>query len=196
MWTVLLVEDEIFVRESLRKLIDWENEGFKVIGEAGNGKEAFQFIERYQPDLVISDILMPEMDGIELLKKVRGKGWNNLFLMLTVHTEFEYVRSAIELGASNYILKLSMTLESLVSTLRKTKEELIQNSKKQYIEMEGAYNKCWRRLLSEENKETDKQLMNELQKYCNKNLVVISTFNTDPHITEKTILDLLQSDRK
>ncbi|HOV40828.1 MAG TPA: response regulator, partial [Oscillospiraceae bacterium] len=71
MLKAILADDEPFIRQGLKKLIDWEKCGYEVIAEAGDGLEAFEFIKKFQPDLVIADIKMPGMDGIELLEKVR-----------------------------------------------------------------------------------------------------------------------------
>src|SRR5690625_3879519 len=190
MWTVLLVEDEVFVRESLRTLINWEDEGFRVIGEANNGVEAFELIEELQPDLVMCDILMPEMDGIRLLRKVRERGWNNLFLMLTAHTEFDYVREAIELGASNYILKLSMTVESLEKKLRKIEEELRTNATILHTEMEGIFIKCWEEIIAARNDELEMELGKSFEKYKDNKLFILSTFQQCSTLTENKIIDL------
>jgi len=127
MWKVLLVEDEVFVRESVREIIAWEELGFKVAGEAGNGAEALEIIRRDPPDLVLTDIIMPEMDGVELLRQTREEGYTSRFVMLTCMNEFEYVRQAMEYGASNYILKLSMSVNTLRETLHKMNAELMKN---------------------------------------------------------------------
>lgn len=127
MWKVLLVEDEVFVRESVREIIAWEELGFTVAGEAGNGGEALEMIRRDPPDLVLADIVMPEMDGVELLRRTREEGYRSRFIMLTCIGEFEYVRQAMEYGASNYILKLSMSVNSLRDTLRKVSTELARD---------------------------------------------------------------------
>ncbi|KQY94492.1 AraC family transcriptional regulator [Paenibacillus sp. Root52] len=124
MWKVLLVEDEVFVRESVREIISWEELGYTVIGESGNGTEALAMIIQDTPDLVLTDIVMPGMDGLELLKQTRQAGLKTKFVMLTCMGEFEYVRRAMEYGASNYILKLSMSVDSLRDTLRKVSAEL------------------------------------------------------------------------
>lgn len=129
MWKVLLVEDEVFVRESVRGIIAWEELGFTVSGEAGNGAEALEMILEDAPDLVISDIVMPEMDGVELLRRTREEGIDSRFVMLTCMNDFENVRQAMEYGASNYILKLSMSVNSLRDTLRKISGELEKNRK-------------------------------------------------------------------
>ncbi|MGN7764229.1 response regulator [Paenibacillus sp. 22594] len=127
MWKVLLVEDEVFVRESVREIIAWEELGFTVSGEAGNGAEALDMIRQDVPDLVITDIIMPEMDGVELLRKTREEGYTSRFVMLTCMGDFEYVRQAMEYGASNYILKLSMSVNSLRETLSKISNELLKD---------------------------------------------------------------------
>lgn len=99
-----------------------------VIGESGNGTEALELITRDKPDLVLADIVMPGLNGIELLKQTRQAGLNTKFIMLTCMGEFEYVRQAMEYGASNYILKLSMSVGSLRDTLRKVSAELSAGS--------------------------------------------------------------------
>ncbi|MDQ6420046.1 response regulator [Paenibacillus sp. LHD-117] len=124
MWKVLLVEDEFFVRESVKELIRWEELGFAVIGEAGDGAEALELMKHDPPDLVLTDIVMPRMNGIQLLKEAREAGIRSKFIMLTCMGEFEYVRQAMEYGASNYILKLSMSVKDLRDTLSKVNKEL------------------------------------------------------------------------
>ncbi|MFD3259192.1 response regulator [Paenibacillus lentus] len=133
MWKVLLVEDEVFVRESVREIIAWEELGFTVTGEAGNGAEALDMIRLDPPDLVLADIVMPEMDGVELLRRTREEGYGSKFIMLTCMSDFEYMRQAMEYGASNYILKLSMSVNSLRDTLRKLSSELIKDEEQQVM---------------------------------------------------------------
>ncbi|WP_158301964.1 response regulator [Paenibacillus mesophilus] len=127
MWKVLLVEDEAFVRRSLKQLIRWEDMGFTISGEAGDGREALEMMRNRQPDLVIADIMMPVMDGIELMKQARAEGVESAFVVLTCMNEFEYARQALELGASGYLLKLSMNVQSLAEALSKVKKELTRN---------------------------------------------------------------------
>ncbi|WP_139995637.1 response regulator [Paenibacillus paridis] len=129
MWKVLLVEDEVFVRESIREIIRWEEMGFILAGEAGDGMEALSMIKEDPPDLVLTDIIMPRMDGIELLKEARQAGCSSKFVMLTCMGDFEYMRQAMEYGASNYILKLSMSVKDLRETLHKINAELVKSSR-------------------------------------------------------------------
>lgn len=125
MWKAMIVEDEVFIRESVKELIHWEEMGFELVAEAGDGEEALELIKQDPPDLVITDIMMPGMDGIELLKETRNAGIDSKFVMLTCMGEFEYVRQAMEYGASNYILKLSMSVNDLRETLGKINKELM-----------------------------------------------------------------------
>ncbi|MDF2922554.1 MAG: hypothetical protein K0R57_1468 [Paenibacillaceae bacterium] len=131
MWKILLVEDEPFVRRSIRSSIPWEEHGFMIAGEASHGKEALALIEELMPDIILSDIIMPYMDGIELLKEVRKNGSEAIFIMLTCANEFEYARMALEYGASSYILKLSMNDDQLIQALNKAKLQLMQQTKRQ-----------------------------------------------------------------
>ncbi|MEC0371796.1 response regulator [Paenibacillus chibensis] len=124
MWKVLLVEDETFVRESVKEIIRWEEMGFTLAGEASNGMEALPMIKEDPPDLVLCDIVMPQMDGLELLQETRKAGIASKFVMLTCIGDFESMRRAMEYGASNYILKLSMSVKDLRETLVKVSTEL------------------------------------------------------------------------
>ncbi|MBB3126624.1 YesN/AraC family two-component response regulator [Paenibacillus rhizosphaerae] len=124
MWKVLLVEDETFVRESVKEIIRWEEMGFTLAGEASNGLEALPMIKNDPPDLVLCDIVMPQMDGLELLQETRKAGIGSKFVMLTCIGDFESMRRAMEYGASNYILKLSMSVKDLRETLVKVSREL------------------------------------------------------------------------
>ncbi|WP_334074644.1 MULTISPECIES: helix-turn-helix domain-containing protein [Paenibacillus] len=124
MWSILLVEDEPFVRRTIRNTIPWEEHGFTIAAEAAHGLEALEQMETLSPDIVISDVLMPYMDGIELLQQARKRGNEAAFIMLTCAGEFEYARMALEYGASSYILKLSMDDDKLLEALNKVKSRL------------------------------------------------------------------------
>lgn len=146
MWTVLLVEDEILVRESVKSIIPWEELGFTVVAEADDGAEALVKIREHQPDLVITDIIMPVMNGVELLKAARDEGYACKFIVLSCMSDFEYVREAMEYGASNYILKLSMNIASLKEALEKVKAELFRASSDNAQALHQYYERIWRRI--------------------------------------------------
>lgn len=101
---VLLVEDEEIIRRLLVYTIDWMSMGCTVSGEAGNGKEGLELIEKLEPDIVVTDICMPELDGIQMLERgLERVSFQSI--LLTGYGEFEYARKAIALGSVDYILK-------------------------------------------------------------------------------------------
>lgn len=104
-YKVLIVDDEYFIREGLKTLIDWQQAGFDIIGEAGDGKQALEMIEKYKPDLCIVDIKMPLMDGLELIEAVTKERIGTRFIILSGHGEFEYAKKAMELEVRQYVLK-------------------------------------------------------------------------------------------
>ncbi|GGF59257.1 hypothetical protein GCM10010912_00530 [Paenibacillus albidus] len=133
MKTILLVEDEPFVRRSIRSAIPWEEHGLRIAAEASHGLEALDVIHELKPDIVITDVFMPYMDGIELLQKARAEGCEASFIMLTCAGEFEYARMALEYGASSYILKLSMDDSELLRALDKVKVQLDKRAEQQDV---------------------------------------------------------------
>lgn len=147
MWKVLLVEDETFVRKKLRKLVNWEELGFTVCGEADNGEDALKQMETLRPDLVLADIAMPVMDGLELLRASQEAGYASKFIMLTCMNEFEYPRQALELGAIGYILKLSMSIAELQAALAKAGAELEKSRVQQELALSRAFDRCYAQAL-------------------------------------------------
>lgn len=143
----MIVEDESDVRAFLKKHVDWQALGFEVIGEAGNGAQALGLIERHRPDLVLCDIVMPLMNGIELLRRVREAGIDSRFVMLTCMNEFEYARLALKYDASGYVLKLSMSVEALHETLAGIRSELSARAERQakqlLYEYQPTYQLVW-----------------------------------------------------
>ncbi|MDF2939224.1 MAG: two-component system response regulator [Paenibacillaceae bacterium] len=143
MWTVLLVEDEEFVREAIRETVDWRRHGFCIAGEAGNGREALAAILEEKPDVVIADIVMPGMDGIELLKETRRAGIRSRFIMLTAMNHFDYARDALQYGAFNYLLKLSLDDETLLENLARIRAELLEELKGAGETLYPYYHRIW-----------------------------------------------------
>jgi two-component system response regulator YesN len=105
MTKVLIVDDEKYVRMGIKSDTDWALIGCEVVGEASNGLEALEVAENTRPDLVVSDIRMPKMDGIELAEKLIEKFPGIKVIFLTAYNEFEYVRQAVRIGVSDYLLK-------------------------------------------------------------------------------------------
>lgn len=106
MINVLIVDDEPFIRQGLLLLIDWESYGFQICGQASNGMQALECIRAMQPDLVISDIKMPEMDGMQLAKTLYEQYNGDIkLILLSGFYEFGYAKQAIKYQVDDYILK-------------------------------------------------------------------------------------------
>lgn len=133
MINILIVDDEPFIRQGLRILINWNSYGYNIIGEASNGNEALKFIEENNVDLIITDIKMPEMDGLALVKNIYEK-WNKKIkcIMLSGYYEFEYAKTAIKYGVKEYILK-PIEREELINILISFKEEYDKEKELHYI---------------------------------------------------------------
>lgn len=102
---VLIVDDEPIIREGLPHIIDWQYYGFEIVGAAQNGIEGIKLIQEYQPDLVITDIRMPEMDGLEMIHTAKQRGVSFYSIILSGYSEFSYAQKAIRLGTVSYLLK-------------------------------------------------------------------------------------------
>src|SRR5690554_5693644 len=106
MHKVLIVDAELFVRKGLINLIDWSSLQFQICGEAENGQQALDLIKQLSPDLVIVDIRMPLLDGLELIRQVNTEGGHQpFFIILSGDPDFSYAQQALSFNVSNYILK-------------------------------------------------------------------------------------------
>lgn len=105
MYKVIIAEDEARLRRALRITIQWDALGFEVIGEAENGKAAFELVRELQPDLLITDVRMPYMDGLELIKAVKEYDGNIKTVIISGYSEFQYALKAIEYSVVSYLLK-------------------------------------------------------------------------------------------
>ncbi len=114
---VFLVEDEIVMREGIKRRIDWEAEGIDFVGEAADGELAYPLILEKKPDIVITDIKMPFMDGLKLSELVREALPDTKIIILSGYDEFSYAREAIKLGVTEYLLK-PITPQALIESIR------------------------------------------------------------------------------
>ncbi len=148
---LIIVDDEILIRVGIKSCIDWEQYGFEVVGQAEDGEQAFELIRNTLPQIVLTDIKMPNMDGLKLISAVKKSyPWIKI-IVLSGYNELDYVKQAMKLGAEDYILKLSMQPESLLEIMIRTKQ-LIEEEKKEveadkYLKDEVRINK----LLIKEN---------------------------------------------
>lgn len=145
---VLIVDDEYLVRTGLKEIIDWESLGFEVVGEAANGKEGCEKYFDLKPDIIITDIRMKIMTGIEMLENLKkSDDFNAEVIILTAFDEFDYAKSALENGAIGYILK-PVKENELLSLLMRAKERceikakndfLINHAKSHVDQMKNAF---------------------------------------------------------
>lgn len=105
MLKVLIVEDEEMIRKGIVLTVDWAALDCMVVGEAANGVQGMEAARRLEPSLIITDLKMPQMDGIEMLKALRAQGCTAYVIILTAYDNFSYVQSALRLGAVDYLLK-------------------------------------------------------------------------------------------
>ena len=126
---VFLVEDEMVIRRGIKNSIDWEKEGYIFCGEASDGELAYPMIIKEKPDILITDIRMPFMDGLELCKLVKKELPNIKILILSGYDEFDYAKEAIRLGVTEYLLKpissgkLLEALNWVSESIRREKED-------------------------------------------------------------------------
>lgn len=121
---VLIAEDEILVREGLKSIVDWEGMGMEIIGCAGNGKQALELYEKEIPDILLTDIRMPLMDGLELIARIREQDERIRIVVLSCYEEFRYLQEAMRMGVSDYILKLKMKPAEIENAMRRIRQEL------------------------------------------------------------------------
>ena len=124
MYSILIIDDEPIVKIALRSILPWEEHGFSICGTASNGLEALPLIGQHHPDVIITDLKMPGMDGLELIRILKEQGYPGEILVLSNYEDFDSVRSALLLGAADYLLKIKIQPDTLLSCLNKTVEKL------------------------------------------------------------------------
>lgn len=157
---IVVIEDEIRIREGIAKLLKKLNKGYEVVGEAENGEEGLELLRNLRPDIVITDIKMPIMDGLEMLKAAYKEGIPSKAVVLSAYSEFEYARQAMKLGVTEYLLKpltLNMFSQALENVCFQVKEE--QAKKPDQI---GTKEQIFRGLLNG-NLTAEKEVINYLE---------------------------------
>ncbi|MBR2992979.1 MAG: response regulator [Clostridiales bacterium] len=124
---VFICEDESIVREGLRDMIPWEKYGFEFVGDAPDGEMALPMIRKLKPDVIITDITMPFMDGLSLCRIVMGELPNTKIIIISGYSDFEYARKAIELGVEQYLLK-PVTRADMIKALEGIKQKITEES--------------------------------------------------------------------
>lgn len=158
---IVIIEDEIKTMQGLVSLIH-KHTCHTVVGQGKNGIEGVALVMRYKPDLVITDIRMPEMDGIEMITALKEKGENHQTIILSGYSDFAYAQQAIKLGVSEYLLK-PITLEDIQNCLKNIEVKLLQQSQHQGtgISVEELYRNV---VLS--SADNEKQVLEDINKRC------------------------------
>lgn len=123
MYKLYLLDDEPFILEGLKYIIDWEEHGFDVVGTSSNGEDGFNFIKNEDVDLIITDIMMPKMTGLELISNLKKINHNAKFIVLSAFQEFQYAKEAISMGAENYLTK-PIDEDELIQTIEEVKKKI------------------------------------------------------------------------
>lgn len=122
MYRIVLVDDEPLILAGIASLITWEDHDCTIVGKATNGPSACDIIAEQKPDIVITDIRMPIMNGLELVEKCKADGYTFAFIVLTNLEEFSLARKALTLGATDYLVKIDLNADALVEALDKAKK--------------------------------------------------------------------------
>lgn len=135
MLKVLVVDDEVIVRKGIVLGVDWVKMDCVIVGEAANGIEGLAAAESYKPNLIITDVRMPRMDGIEMMQELRRRGCRAHAIFLTAYSDFEYLRSALQLGAADYLLKpfRDEELAAAIERVHRKDEELSELSREDIL---------------------------------------------------------------
>lgn len=127
---VMIIDDEVWVIEVIKNLIDWKAMGFNIISTVDNGKKAYDLINEKKPKLVLTDIRMPGLDGLELIKRIKNNKHDILFIIISGYNDFEYAKTALTYGAIGYLLK-PIDKSELENTVKHAKEIIERNEVKQ-----------------------------------------------------------------
>lgn len=160
MYSVYLLDDEPFILEGLRYIVPWEEYGFNIVGSAGNGEDGFNEIMKSDIDLIITDIMMPKMTGLELISKLKEENYDTNFIVISAFQEFKYAKKAMNMGAENYLLK-PIDTEELSENLKRIYKN-IKLKEKNILDKSIVKNNLLSKLLTEEYEENTITNLEEL----------------------------------
>lgn len=127
---ILIAEDEFHIRNGLSHLIPTISPAYQIVGLSSDGREGFELARELEPDVIITDIKMPKIDGLEMIEKIQNLGLRPVCLVLSGYAEFEYARTAIRLGVNDYLLK-PISVDALTKALKRIESELSNTSSKE-----------------------------------------------------------------
>ena len=124
---IMIVDDERLIKIGLKNACDWETYGYQIVGEASNGAEGLQCAKECKPDIVLTDIAMPVMNGLDMISCLQHERKDIQFVILSGYNDDEYLRRSRELGVTEYVFKLSLEPEALLTVLNRAREKLNQD---------------------------------------------------------------------
>lgn len=206
MLTMLIIDDEYLVRTCLKETIEWDKYGIQIIGEASNGQTGYELTLTYKPDIIITDVRMPFLNGLEFMKKIREQEIYSQIIVLSGFEEFDYVRTAMENGAYAYISK-PIDNEQLIETVQKLavkiKEE--RSTKQYYDRLKEELSSIRKQFVLDIilGKITDKDKIVEKINFLNipidinNNIIIVVKFDTNENIhnlqdTERKTNEIIQ----
>jgi len=133
MISTIIVDDELWVCQLIKRIVKWEELGFSIIGEAYDGNEAFDMVNSKKPDLVVTDIRMPGLDGISLIEKAKESRLDTNFIIISGYSDFEYAKSALKYGAMGYLLK-PINRKELTDLLILTRNKILSHKDRLFEE--------------------------------------------------------------
>ena len=157
MLKVVIADDEPFVREGLKSLIDWEKIGVRLVGDFENGKDLIGSLPVLLPDIVITDIQMPSMSGLQIAKYISENYKNVIVILLTAYSKFQYAKEAIEYGVKHYVVKNDL-LDELPLILAKIVSENAESENQNDLNNDDA------------NIENCAYVIQDIEKYIEENL--------------------------
>lgn len=174
MYTILIVDDERLELEAFSEDVPWASMGIRVIGTAKNGREALELTQRLSPDIILTDVRMPIMDGLEFAKRAKQHDKKVKIVFLSGHDEFQYIKTALAVEASGYLLK-PIDMEELTQLMEKVKAKC-EEAKMTAQSEEMAKDKLLRRLLTEDSPEHRSQLAERLHQLERTGLPLFSDY--------------------
>lgn len=194
--SVMIADDEENIRAGLKCIMDWDDLGFSVDYEAENGEQALDIIEKSSPEVVVMDLNMPRIQGIDVIKKAREKGYPGRFIILSGYSDFKYAQSAIKYGVTNYLTKpidedeLQKTLEDIGKEMSLEKEE---EGKLQTIRKKARDSVIQDLLRSSAPGLNEDELSKMKLLYDKYQVVVYETYHTDRQRPEYKLPELLSA---
>jgi len=194
--SVMIADDEENIRAGLKCIMDWEELGYSVDYEAGNGEEALDIITTKAPEVVVMDLNMPRLQGIDVIRKSREAGYKGRFIILSGYSDFKYAQSAIKYGVTNYLTKpvdedeLQDTLEDI------SKDMLLEKEKKGELQTirTKARDAVIQELLRSDELSVGEDALSEMKLLYDKyQVVVYETYHTDRKRPEYKLPELLSA---